>query len=266
MCSLLSQLHYVFDRRHVNECERMFDLTKMEGNAKRAIAKMYKHLWHVLPDIIWMHRASEAEVKNRFVGFDRFQQYYSEHLKEKAVIFVSCHLGSWELCPQIISRFITPTSSIFKPHSKAWVNNFIANARTSYGQTSISKSQGLLPIFKKLKRGGSIGLVIDQNGGKEGVDSFFLGKKCKSWDSAIQLAEKTKCPIVPIAIVRRGREFVFLWEPEIDLIYMENQTLDLRSSVIKVDDALSNFVKSAPDQWMWLGRKWGRNFEEMMAA
>ena len=259
-------LHYSLDQTHVKECEAMVELVDKGWNSKTTIREMYKSMWTILYEIIWYQKYSDEVCREKIHNLDAFIEYCDEIAKDKGLIITTCHLGNWELCSRIISRYYRPISSAYKPHKKEWVNQLILSSRNQHNQTTISKEGGLLPLIRALKKKECIGLIIDQHGGKNGVDSEFLDKPCKSWDSVIQMAYRTQCPIIPVTFIRKVDGFHAHFIKDFQLVLDENRKLDIQKSVVKLDQALSDLVCLAPEQWLWLGRRWSRDFKTMMAS
>jgi len=264
-CHLASQLHYRLDQRHVLECQRMVECCENPNwNAKNIVRGMYQSLWKMPIDMARFGRLKDQDIDLLIEDLDLFMDDLKEIPEKQGVVFVAAHHGPWELCAQTISRLFRPTISIYKPTKRDWINRFFVAARHRHRQTTVPKDGGMLTLFKHLKRGGSVGLVIDQHGGTEGVESEFLGKPCSSWDSAVLLASKTKSPIIPVGLIRKGDGYRFLFRPAIEPPAPSKEKIDLSPWVKKVDASLSSMIEEAPEQWMWLGRRWGRDFEARM--
>jgi lauroyl/myristoyl acyltransferase len=265
LAKVASTLHYHMDRRHVEECQKMVQATEKGWNEVKIVKSMYHSLWQIPADMSYFGKISENELFEVIQELDHFLEFLKSFPEDKGVIFVAAHLGPWEICAQTISRLFRPTISIFKPSRHEWINRFFQAARHRHRQTTVPKDGGMLPLFKHLKRGGSIGLVMDQHGGVDGSPSEFLGKPCSSWDSAALLAAKTQCPIVAVGIIRDGKKYRFLYREPISPPPSQ-KGIDLNPWVRQIDLALSSMIEEAPEQWMWLGRRWGRDFQGRMAG
>jgi Kdo2-lipid IVA lauroyltransferase/acyltransferase len=259
-----SKIHYLIDKKHVKECERMVVLSDIDSDPKKVIAGMYDHIWKTLPEIFWASKVSQEEYAKRVHGYEGLIEYIEQNYKDQSILFLTAHYGAWELVPHTISKMITPILCNYKPTKYQWVNNFIKRARTQKDFTNIEKDGSIVKIFKQLKKGHSAGMVIDQHGGDQGVISRFLGVPCKSWDIMATLSSRANCPIIPVVIIRESQDYKFLWEKAIQPIYDDNKKLDIEQTTLLIDNTFSDFIRKAPEQWMWLGRRWGRDFENLM--
>ena len=241
----------------------MVSLVNPNWDPKQTIHGMYESIWSILYEVLDYQRLDDKTCWNSIQDAEKLFEYCDQVASDKGIIFASCHIGNWEVGSRIISRYYRPISSVFKPHKKKWINDLLLTIRNQHRQTTIPKEGGLLPLMRKLKQKEAIGLLIDQNGGEDGVDSEFLGKPCKSWDSIIQLANRTKCPIIPIVFIRQNGKSCCHFKKDFHLSYQNNE-LDVENSVRDLDKALSELISLAPEQWLWLGRKWGRDFKTTM--
>lgn len=266
MGRVAARIHHRLDQRHVQECQEMVELCPFDWDPKGTVKGMYESLWQIPSDLVRFDRLNDEQLAQNIEGLDDFLKLMEQLDPKKGVVFVAAHLGPWELCAQTISRRFRPVISIYKPAKQEFINRFFEAARHRHRQSTVPKDGGMLPLFKHLKRGGAVGLVIDQHGGSDGVESEFLGRPCSSWDSAVLLASKTDSPIVPVSLIRQGRGYKFLHREAIEAPAAKDKIKDLLPWVKRVDEALSSMVAEAPEQWMWLGRRWGRDFKERMSS
>ena len=259
-------LHYALDGRHVQECERMVEICRADWDARAIVKGMYQSLWQIPSDLCFAFKLKDAELDRHVIGLEAFLAKLSQLAPEEGVIFVTAHIGAWELSSQITSRRFKPISSVYKSSRFEWVNRFLRASREQHGQQMIEKEGSIVRLFKELKRGGAVGLVMDQHGGTDGVPSRFLGKPCLSWDSAVMLAQRSGCPVMAVGFLRQGQGYRVSFSDFIKFPKKFRDEAERLEAVASVDEALSHLVEQAPEQWMWLGRRWGRNFEAIMAG
>lgn len=259
---LAHRLHHALDGRHVAECEDLVQRVGDVGDPKTVVKGLYRHLWHMPRDHSRFVHDSDEAWKARLDGWDEAEAQLAKLPTDKGVVFIAAHLGPWELVAQTIARFYRDMVCVYKPAKQTWVNDFFHALRHRPNHHTVPKDGGLLPLLRQLKQKGAVGLVIDQHGGKEGIPSSFLGQPCSSWDSSVLLAHRSKCPIVPVGMIRKGSRYRFLIA---DPIWTgDDKKPDVSTLVKRCDEALSNFIRQAPEQWLWLGRRWGRDYHTQM--
>ena len=110
--------------------------------------------------------------------------------------------------------------------------------------------RGLADMVKHLRKGGLVGMLIDQHMG-HGADLSFFGHNAKTALSAAELALKYNCLLVPIYGVRQpdGLTFELQIEPPIPHSTPEEMTQQL-------NDSLEAITRTHLDQWFWIHRRW----------
>jgi KDO2-lipid IV(A) lauroyltransferase len=239
----------------------MIRLVRPDWKAEEITKSMYNHIWHLPLSLIEYGKWDDESCKKQLLGFDEFLEEMASLPEDRGVVFVAAHLGPWELCAQTIARYYRPVISLYKPAKQEWINRFFRSARHRFNQTTLPKEGGMLGLYKHLRRGGAAGLVVDQHAHQDHVESTFLGKPCGSWDSAAQLAIRAKCSLIPVGILHEGHQLRFLHGPD---LLKEQANADPHTLTREIDKALSGMVERAPEQWLWLGRRWGRNFQKRM--
>ena len=73
-----SQLHYWLDTKHVRICEAMVELSNIEVSPKKVIRDMYRHLWKLLPEIVWASKVDDTEFFKRILGHEAFLNYVDQ--------------------------------------------------------------------------------------------------------------------------------------------------------------------------------------------
>lgn len=252
------KLHYHLDGRHMEECRRMVAWAGLE-RADEVTRGMLRHLWDMYPELLDALDQMDS-LLDRVEGFEELAAKAREALSRGGLIWAGAHLGHWELCGLLIQRHVAPVLTAYKPHARAWVEEFMLCLRRETGQTLVAKEGALVPMLRCLKGGGSVGLLLDQHAGPGGVASTFMGRPCRSWNTYARLAARAGASILPVTLVRSGAgRYKVLSGPVLRPASGEDAMLEC---VHRVDSALSEMVSAYPEQWLWLGRRWGRDFDK----
>lgn len=108
-----------------------------------------------------------------------------------------------------------------------------------------------------LKQGGLLCLAADQDAGRHGVPVRFLGRWASAATGPFELALRTGAPVVWGLIHREGptRHRVRIDAPEVLTAHGDHGET-LRYHAQAYADRLAAGVRSQPDQWFWLHRRW----------
>ncbi len=203
-------------------------------------------------------RLKNPDVFRREVRLDADPAAWEAAASGKGVIFVTAHLGNWELSPSIVTHAGIPLASVGRPQENGWIYDRIARLRARLGQRMIPKKGALLVLMRTLKRGGNLALVVDQDARKEGIFIPFFGRLCSTYDSAAALALRTRRPIISGFLVRHPEGgFTGRLDPPIP---MEDLTRDdsenRRILTTRMNERIEAAIRRNPEQWIWNYRRW----------
>ena len=187
-----------------------------------------------------------------------------EHIaRNERLIFVNPHLGSWEASGTIAPFFgRVKMAAVAKPVKNPYLNRLL-NARNR------EKVEGLEVIFSKgavraalgaLKRGLSIGILIDQNtrvrDGGEFVDFFGIPVPCST--SPVTLKRYCDAHDIPVVIVFGSCPRLADGKSTAHMEYLSKpfdqyaDEKELVSELIKMSEA---DILKYPDQYLWFYKR-----------
>ena len=175
----------------------------------------------------------------------------------RGVFFLTAHFGNWELLAATHGLAGFGLSVVVRPLDNPYLDALIAQARQRSGLRAISKREAVQGVRAALARGESIGILLDQDAGREGVFVPFLGHAASTSRSLAVLALKTRAPVVPAFIHRLhdgGHELVV--EPEIPLVITGDLDHDIVVNTARFTEAIERQVRTHPEQWFWVHRRW----------
>jgi len=112
-------------------------------------------------------------------------------------------------------------------------------------------------LFKALKSGGSIAILIDQDTKVKSRFVNFFGKPCATPIGATVLALKSGCAVVPtyIYLDENYKQQMHIL-PEIPLVYTGDDEKDLIINTQNFTDFTERVVREHPEQWVWMHERW----------
>lgn len=179
--------------------------------------------------------------------------------KGNGVIWVTGHLGNWEIMPVYFAKVLKlPVSVIAAPLYDERLTDFIVRWRAKFDVQTIIR--GGLSSYRMIREAFSknkiLGLLIDQDTRVPGVFVDFFGRKAHTPRGAIDLALKFDTPIV-LGFCRRTSYL----SHEIKIYeYTIEKTNDYEETVLKNTQALTKIIEkevySRPEDWVWMHRRW----------
>ncbi|MBU6235002.1 MAG: hypothetical protein KGQ41_04085 [Alphaproteobacteria bacterium] len=211
-----------------------------------------KGMWENLGRVVGEYPHLEAISKSDRVTFRNPAVF--EGLRGKPVIFVSGHLGNWEvLPPALLFRQQVTMHSVYRAPNNPKVDALLLTLRAFGARLrSFGKNRrGLAETLRALQEGASVGMLIDQKM-NTGIEVPFFGHPAMTSTAFVELAKKLGCPAIPGRIVRTGgcRFEIEIYEP----LAIEGR--DTAAIVADMHAHLESWIKEQPEQWLWLHRRW----------
>ena len=170
-------------------------------------------------------------------------------------IFVSAHLGNWELAPIVFAKHDHPLTIIYSRLGIESVDRRLLELREKTGQTYVEKSEALRACVQALKQGRSIALLADQSV-LSGIEVDFFGQPTLFTHLPARMALKFNLPIIMCESFRvaPGHVEVTLHEP-IWPGAMRGDAAE-RALTQRMARAIEAAIRRHPDQWFCNKRRW----------
>lgn len=175
----------------------------------------------------------------------------------RGVVFVSGHVGNWELLARRVARSGFPCQSIAKETTDPRLTELVARFRARGGVRSIWRGQeGAARAMLRALRGGEIlGILIDQDTKVQSVFVPFFGQLAATPRAAADLALRTGAAVVTGFCHREGQGYRLAME-EVPV----PQGGDREAAAVELTAALSARIEAAirrtPEQWVWMHQRW----------
>ncbi len=188
----------------------------------------------------------------------------SQHLAKnspKGIILLTAHFSNWELGAHFLAKYGLPALAIGREGNNRLIDrNITIPFRNKYGNSATSKSNAMLAMAKRLKKGENIGLLIDQKSGHlHSAKVDFFGKPAETTLSVASLKLKFDPLVVPIFIARDsdGLYEMFINDP-IDYVAdeIEDKEKKLEAMTLKYNQAIEEIIRKYPAQWFWMHNRW----------
>jgi KDO2-lipid IV(A) lauroyltransferase len=208
-------------------------------------------------DILRSTRVSSLKQLEEFLVTNGLENYEVAHAKGKGVIFLTCHLGAFDLqITNMAMRGLNP-NIIGTPLKDKNLNDLLWNYRNLHGAIAIERGKETFRMIKVLKSGGSVALLIDQDTKVKSEFVNFFGMPASTPVGATVLALKTGAAVIPT--------YIYLGEDNLQHMYILPEiemkiTGDENTDVIYNTQVLTNFIEAQirvhPEQWVWMHERW----------
>ncbi len=216
-------------------------------------AKVYDQLGVTVAEVLFADPAALARTVTVEPGWDVLEQALADG---RGAIAVTGHIGNFELGGRVLAgRF--PVLDVVKTQRNAPFDRFLQQQRLRFGIRTVPVEHSGRAVLTHLRAGGLVTLFIDQDAGKTGFLTDFLGHPASTWPGAAKISIRTGCPVVPIAILRNldGTHTLRVGNV-LSPRGMTDTEEDIKNFTGLISAAVESFIWERPEQWFWVHRRW----------
>jgi KDO2-lipid IV(A) lauroyltransferase len=196
-----------------------------------------------------------AKAHIRFEGKEHLDRLLAEG---RGFILLTAHFGVWEVPMIPLQDQLSPMHVLAKNTPNPYMERQIEAIRRARKQTTILASGGTLKVFRALRSGDRIGILIDQRVlPTDGILLPFLGEA--GWTSPMlaSISARTGAPVLPFLCEPSGRdEFRVIFSPP---ILPTGEGRDAEYDLTRRYLAfMERGILERPDLWFWLHDRWKR--------
>ena len=258
--NLIGQILFLADKKHrkiaIENLTRAFGHEKNPYEIRMLARRVFKNFGQIVFEIGWSLRLDRKDFQKHFKiqGLSNYKNVYE---KGRGVLFLTAHMGNWELLSIIMAMVGYPVSVLYRPLDFSPLDRFFAMVRGRFGAELIPSAQSMRKILRSLKHGKVVGMLMDQNvDWPEGVFVDFFGHRACTNKGMALLARRTEAPVIPVFLVREKSGFRAEFGSEIPLIKTEDIRKDLEANTQQYNRIIEDFIHRYPDQWFWVHQRW----------
>jgi len=185
-------------------------------------------------------------------------RYRAAKVAGRGVIFVTPHLGNWEMLALAMSAIFEPIAYLARPLDNPLLDRYTSRVRSRFGNRPINKRDSVLQGLAILDGGGNLGLLADVNTlQRDGVFVPFFGHLACTTRSVAMLALRTDALIVPVCCVWNTNRYRILVGEPVEAVrsasYAKKNIIDTTALYTA---EIEKFIRDYPGQWIWIHRRW----------
>jgi KDO2-lipid IV(A) lauroyltransferase len=175
----------------------------------------------------------------------------------RGVMFVSGHLGNWELGGSFVAARGVPLEAVARRMENPLFDAYLNETRHRIGMTVIHDADAVRRVPRAMREQHGVAFLVDQ--GAVGLASTwvpFFGRYAKTPRGPAVFALRLKTPLVFACALRQpnGR-FVMHFE-EVPVEPTGTLDADVDRIVATYTSTLERWVRRAPEQYFWHHRRW----------
>jgi KDO2-lipid IV(A) lauroyltransferase len=257
----LGRLVFWIDRRHrklaLENLRFAFGGEKSEQELQSIAQGSYQHLGLSLVELA-RAMVSPPQKVMEWVRVEGLDHFVDAHKKGRGVLYLTAHLGNWELMALAQSLQGYPIGVVARPVGNPLLERLLGRLRSRWGNRVVRKKGALREVLKLLKRGEAVGFLLDQNVAvDQGVFVNFFGRPACTHKTLALLALKTGASVLP-AFTFRERDYGHRIVVESPVILEEtgDTDRDVEVNTQKFTSLIESHIRRHPDQWLWVHRRW----------
>lgn len=200
-----------------------------------------------------------AENLRNVVVYDGFENFERALQRGKGVLFLTGHLGGWELSAFAHSLAGYPLSIVMRSLDNPYVDALIQKYRTMHGNKTVDKDEFVRGLLAAMKAGQTVGILMDTNmTPPQGVFVDFFGIPACTASGLARIALRTDAAVVPAFTVwdRSLRKYRLRFDHALELVRTGDDEADIIANTAKFSKVIEDYIRRYPDQWLWVHRRW----------
>jgi len=229
-----------------------------EKHRRENIGKMVRNLGWMAAEFARLPKYTKENIE-QFVILDGHENFLAGKQRGKGVIYLTGHIGAWELSSFAHALYGFPLHYMARPIDNARLDSFVNRYRCLSGNAPIFKNESARAMLKVLKEQGTVGILADQNTmPQEGVFVDFFGTPACTSTGIARVALHTDAAVVPGYAYWDSamRKYRLRFEPPIELIRTGDPARDIQENTARFTKIIEGIIREHPEQWVWLHARW----------
>ena len=228
-----------------------------EPEVERIARASYANLGRTTIETALLPTYSREQVLSLVEQVDGWEHVERAFGEGRGVMFVSGHLGNWELGGSYVAARGVPLEAVARRMENPLFDRYLNETRQRIGLAVIHDADAVRRVPRAMREQHAIAFLVDQ--GAVGLASTwvpFFGRYAKTPRGPAVFALRLKAPLLFACALRQpnGR-FVMHFEP---IAVQSTGTLDadVDRIVASYTSTLERWVRRAPEQYFWHHRRW----------
>lgn len=228
-----------------------------EPEVVRIARASYAHLGRTTIETALLPTFDRAHVLDLFESVEGWDVVERAMAQGRGVMFVSGHLGNWELAGSYIAARGVPLEAVARRMENPLFDDYITETRRRIGMTVIHDADAVRRVPRAMRERHAVAFLVDQ--GAVGLASTyvpFFGRYAKTPRGPAVFALRLKTPLVFATALRQPSGRYIMYFEEVPVTPTGTLDADVDAIVASYTSTLERWVRRAPEQYFWHHRRW----------
>jgi KDO2-lipid IV(A) lauroyltransferase len=229
-----------------------------DAQRRSTLKKMTRNLGWMAAEFARMPSYTKENIEG-VVILDGHENFLAGHRRGKGVLYLTGHIGAWELSSFAHALYGFPLHYMARPLDNAPLDAMVNEYRGLSGNKPIFKNESARVMLRILKEAGTVGILADQNTMPgEGVFVDFFGTLACTTTGIARVALHTDAAVVPGYAYwdEKLRKYRLRFEPAVELVRTGDAERDIVENTQRFAKVIEEIVRKYPEQWVWIHARW----------
>jgi KDO2-lipid IV(A) lauroyltransferase len=228
------------------------------GERARILRGVFTSLGRQLAEFCRFPKYTKQNV-DEVVVYDGLENYRAAQQRGRGVLFLTAHLGGWELGSFVHSLHGHPLRIVMRPLDNPYLDELVRRYRTLHGNSTVGKQDFARGLLAAMKAGETVGVLMDTNmTPPQGVFVDFFGRAACTASGVARVALRTQAAVVPAFTIwdERMARYRIRFDPALKLVETGDDNADAMANTAMFTKVIEKYVRQYPEQWLWVHRRW----------
>jgi Kdo2-lipid IVA lauroyltransferase/acyltransferase len=231
---------------------------KSPAERRQILQGVYRSLGRLLAEV---PKFPEYTLRNvdRIAVYDGFEHYEAARAPGRGVLFMTAHLGGWEIGSFVHSLHGHWLNIIARRMDNPLLERWGRALRELHGNRMHDKDEYARGLLAAMKRGETVAALMDTNmTPPQGVFVNYFGRPACTASGLARVAMRTGAAVLPAFTIwdEKLHKYRVHIEPAIPTVCTGDDEADAIANTQNYTAAIERAVRAHPDQWLWVHRRW----------
>jgi Kdo2-lipid IVA lauroyltransferase/acyltransferase len=227
------------------------------GEVQRIARASYAHLGRTSVEAAVLPALGREHVLSVFEGADGWHHIEAAQAAGRGILFVTGHLGNWELAGSYVAARGVPLDAIARHMANPLFDGYVTRTRERLGMHIVHDEHAVRRVPRAIRDNRAVAMLIDQ--GAVGLASTwvpFFGRLAKTPRGPAVFALRLDAPVIFGCALRQPSGKYRLSFEQVPVERRGDTETDVDRIVAAYTATLERWVRRAPEQYFWHHRRW----------